>query len=76
MCDPIVVDLLKMLPHYIVNLVVKMRAIPSSGTSPLASYKELSHQGHDRTRIFHILISLSYHNTTMPIHQNPKNLSS
>ena len=46
-----------------------MRAIPSSGTSPLASYKELSHRGYDRTRIFHILISLRYHNTTIPIQQ-------
>ena len=36
MCDPILVTLLKMRPHHI-----RENATPSSGTSPLASYKEV-----------------------------------
>ena len=38
MCDPILVTLLKMPPHY--SHSSRANATPSSGTSPLASYKE------------------------------------
>jgi len=37
MCDPIVVTLLKMRPHY--SQSSRKNATPSSSTSPLASYK-------------------------------------
>ena len=40
MCDPILVTLLKMRPHY--SQYSRENATPSSGTSPLASYKEVS----------------------------------
>ena len=39
MCDPIPVTLLKMWPHY--SQYSRENATPSSGTSPLASYKEV-----------------------------------
>ena len=39
MCDPILVTLLKMQPHY--SQSSRENAIPSSSTSPLASYKEV-----------------------------------
>ena len=39
MCDPILVTLLKMRPHY--NHSSHENATPSSGTSPLACYKEV-----------------------------------
>ena len=39
-CDPILVTLLKMRPHY--SQSRRENATPSSGTSPLASYKEVS----------------------------------
>ena len=39
MCDPILVTLLKMRPHY--NHSSRENATPSSGTSPLACYKEV-----------------------------------
>ena len=39
MCDPTVVTLLKMQPHY--SQSSHKNATPSSGTSPLASYKEV-----------------------------------
>ena len=39
MCDPIVVTLLKMRPHY--SQSSRKTATPSSGTSLLASYKEV-----------------------------------
>ena len=39
MCDPILVTLLKMRPHYTQSS--RENATPSSGTSPLASYKEV-----------------------------------
>ena len=39
MCDPILVTLLKMQPHY--SQSSRENATPSSGTSPLASYKEV-----------------------------------
>ena len=38
-CDPILVTLLKMRPHY--SQSSRENATPSSGTSPLASYKEV-----------------------------------
>ena len=38
MCDPILVTLLKMRPHY--SQSSRENATPSSSTSPLASYKE------------------------------------
>ena len=38
MCDPILVTPLKMRPHY--SQPSRENATPSSGTSPLASYKE------------------------------------
>ena len=38
MCDPILVTLLKMRPHY--SQSSRENATPSSGTSPLGSYKE------------------------------------
>ena len=38
-CDPILVTLLKLLPHYSKSSCEN--ATPSSGTSPLASYKEV-----------------------------------
>ena len=40
MCDPILAPLLKMRPHY--SQSSRENATPSSGTSPLASYKEVS----------------------------------
>ena len=40
MCYPILVTLLKMQPHY--SQSSHKNATPSSGTSPLASYKELT----------------------------------
>ena len=40
MCDPILVTLLKMRPHY--SQSSRENATPSSGTCPLASYKEVS----------------------------------
>ena len=43
MCDPILVTLLKMRPHY--SQSSRENATPSSGTSPLASYKEEPHPG-------------------------------
>ena len=39
MCDPILVTLLKMRPYY--SPSSRENATPSSGTSPLASYKEV-----------------------------------
>ena len=39
MCDPILVPLLKMRPHN--SQSSRENATPSSGTSPLASYKEV-----------------------------------
>ena len=39
MCDPILVTLLKMQPRY--SQSTRENATPSSGTSPLASYKEV-----------------------------------
>ena len=39
MCDPILVTLLKMRPHY--SPSSRENATPSSGTSPLASHKEV-----------------------------------
>ena len=46
MCNPSLVDLLaENTTPLIVNVVVKMRAIPSSGTSPLSSYKEVPPRG-------------------------------
>ena len=39
MCDPILVTLLEMRPHY--GQSSRANAIPFSGTSPLASYKEV-----------------------------------
>ena len=39
MCDPILVTLLKMRPHY--SQSSRENATPSSGTSPVASYKEV-----------------------------------
>ena len=41
MCDPILVTLLKMQPHY--SQSSRENATPSSGTSPVASYKEVPH---------------------------------
>ena len=40
MCDPILVTVLKMQPHY--SQSSRENATPSSGTSPVASYKEVS----------------------------------
>ena len=39
LCDPILVTLLKMRPHY--GQSSRKNAAPSSGTSPLACYKEV-----------------------------------
>ena len=39
MCGPILVTLLKMRPHY--SQSSRENTTPSSGTSPLASYKEV-----------------------------------
>ena len=39
MCDPILLTLLKMRPHY--SHSSRKNATPSSGTSPLASYEEV-----------------------------------
>ena len=39
MCDPILVTLLKMRPHY--SQSSRENVTPSSGTSPSASYKEV-----------------------------------
>ena len=43
MCDPVLVTLLKMRPHY--SQSSRENATPSSGTSPLASYKEVTLPG-------------------------------
>ena len=43
MCDPILVTLLKMRPHY--SQSSRENATPSSGTFPLASYKEVTPPG-------------------------------
>ena len=43
MCDPILVTLLKMQPHY--SQSSRENATPSSGTSPVASYKEVPPPG-------------------------------
>ena len=43
MCDPILVTLLKMRPHY--GQSRREKATPPSGTSPLASYKEVPSPG-------------------------------
>ena len=43
MCDPILVTLLKMRPHYSQSSLEN--ATPSSGTFPLASYKEVPSPG-------------------------------
>ena len=40
MCDPILVTLLKKRPNY--SQFSREEATPSSGTSPLASYKEVT----------------------------------
>ena len=56
MCDPVVVTLLKMRPHY--SQSSYENATPSSGTFPLASYKEVqppppgSLPGRDHSRFF------------------------
>ena len=39
MCDPILVTVLKMQPYY--SQFSRENATPSSGTSPVASYKEV-----------------------------------
>ena len=39
MCGPVLVTVLKMRPHY--NQSSRENATPSSGTSPVASYKEV-----------------------------------
>ena len=49
MCDPIQVTLLKMWPHY--SQFSCENATPSSGTSPLASYKEAPPSPSRATRI-------------------------
>ena len=49
MCDPIQVTLLKMWPHY--SQFSCENAIPSSGSSPLASYKEAPSPPSQATRI-------------------------
>ena len=41
MCDPTLITLLKMQPHY--SQSSRENATPFSGTSPLASYKEVPH---------------------------------
>ena len=46
MCDPILVTLLKMRPHY--SQSSRENATPSSGTSLLASYKEVQPPGNQR----------------------------
>ena len=43
MCDPILVTVLKMQPHY--SQSSRENATPSSGTSPVASYKEVPPPG-------------------------------
>ena len=43
MCDPILVTLLKMQPHY--SQSSRENATPSSDTSPLASYREVPPRG-------------------------------
>ena len=40
MCDPVLVTLLNMRPHY--SQSSRENATPSSGTPPLASYKEVT----------------------------------
>ena len=44
MCDPILVTLLKMQPHY--SQSSHEKGTPSSDTSPLASYKEVARPPH------------------------------
>ena len=56
MCDPILVTLLKMRPHY--SHSSRENATPSSSTSPLASYKEVPHPPPPGTTLYdsHIFI--------------------
>ena len=49
MCDPILVTLLKMRPHY--SQSSRENATPSSGTSSLASYQEVPPHHHPRAAI-------------------------
>ena len=49
MCDPIVVTLLKMQPHY--GQSSRENATPSSDASPLASYKEVHPPSGTRDKI-------------------------
>ena len=50
MCDPILVTLLKMRPHY--SQSSRENATISSGTSPLASYKEIPPPPRDSLVLF------------------------
>ena len=54
MCDPILVTLLKMRPHY--SQSSRENATPFSGTSPLASYREVHPSG-----LLHVLLSCLSH---------------
>ena len=63
MCDPILVPLLKMRPHY--SQSSRENATPSSGTSPLASYKEVPPPGQydlrTRRQLLLMQVSLLFH---------------
>ena len=58
MCDPTLITILKMQPHYTQSS--RENATPSSGTSPLASYKEVPPRGEIIVQVItrsHVLIS-------------------
>ena len=57
MCDPILVTLLKMQPHY--SQSSRENATPSSGTSPVASYKEVPPPGAAGSQQKHLSLSFA-----------------
>ena len=57
MCDPILVTLLKMRPHY--SQSSRENATPSSGTSPLASYVGVPSPG-AKSAIYKLLTEILY----------------
>ena len=58
LCDPILVTLLKMRPHY--SHSSRENATPSSGTSPLASYKGVPSPGYKTTIVIRLFIMGKY----------------
>ena len=59
MCDPILVTVLKMQPHY--SQSSRENATPSSGTSPVASYKEVPPPGLNVAKLTTSLVLIGVH---------------